>query len=48
LEDLSEFEKFNVVYGSYFKGTPPTRSTIQAAKLPRGAKVEIDAIAVKS
>jgi 2-iminobutanoate/2-iminopropanoate deaminase len=47
LADLSEFDGFNKVYGSYFKEIPPTRSTVQVSKLPRGAKVEIDLIAVK-
>jgi 2-iminobutanoate/2-iminopropanoate deaminase len=48
LTDLSEFDAYNKVYGTYFKSTPPTRSTVQAAKLPRGAKVEIDVIAVRA
>ena len=47
LADLGEFDGYNKVYGSYFTSTPPTRSTIQAAKLPRSAKVEIDVIAIK-
>jgi 2-iminobutanoate/2-iminopropanoate deaminase len=48
LADLTEFDGYNKVYGTYFKAGPPTRTTVQAAKLPRGAKVEIDAIAVKA
>ena len=47
LADLSEFEGFNKVYGTFFVATPPTRSTIQAARLPCGAKIEIDAIAIQ-
>ncbi len=48
LADLAEFDGYNKVYGSYFKAMPPTRTTVQVAKLPRGAKVEIDVIAIKS
>lgn len=46
LADLGEFEKMNEVYGSYFRTAPPARSTVQAVRLPRDARVEIDAIAV--
>lgn len=45
LVDLKDFEVVNQVYAGYFKGTPPARSTVQVAALPRGARVEIDAIA---
>ena len=45
LTDLSDFEKVNKVYGSYFEKNPPTRSTVQVTALPKGAKVEIEAIA---
>jgi 2-iminobutanoate/2-iminopropanoate deaminase len=34
------------VYGRYFPGEPPARATVQVAALPRGARVEIDAVAV--
>ncbi|MBF5041119.1 RidA family protein [Aggregicoccus sp. 17bor-14] len=44
--DLNDFTKVNEVYGRYFKGPPPARATVQVAALPRGVKVEIDAIAV--
>ena len=47
LSDLSEFSAFNKVYEKFFPSNPPARSTVQVAKLPREAKVEIDAIAVK-
>jgi 2-iminobutanoate/2-iminopropanoate deaminase len=47
LADLSEFAAFNKTYGSFFTSNPPSRSTVQVAKLPRDAKVEIDAIAYK-
>jgi 2-iminobutanoate/2-iminopropanoate deaminase len=46
LADLADFQAFNAVYGRYFPDAPPPRSTIQAAKLPRGALVEVDCIAL--
>lgn len=46
LTDLADFAKVNEVYGRYFTSAPPARATVQVAALPRGAKVEIDAIAV--
>ena len=45
LADMADFPTMNEVYASYFTGTPPARSTIQAARLPRDARVEIDCIA---
>lgn len=45
LVDLQDFATVNRVYGERFKGAPPARSTVQVAALPRGARVEIDAIA---
>ena len=46
LTDIGDFAAVNEVYGSYFAGmTPPARATFQVAALPKGAKVEIDAIA---
>ena len=47
LQDLEDFAAFNKTYGSFFGSSPPARSTVQVAKLPRGAKVEIDVIAHK-
>lgn len=45
--DLTEFETMNGVYRTYFEGiVPPARSTVEVAALPRGARVEIDAIAI--
>jgi len=44
--DLGDFTKVNEVYGRYFKGPPPARATVQVSALPKGVKVEIDAIAV--
>ena len=46
LTDLGDFAKVNEVYGKRFAGAPPARATVQVAALPRGSKVEIDAIAV--
>ncbi len=46
LADLGDFGAVNDVYGSYFSSAPPARATVQVAGLPRGALVEIDAIAV--
>lgn len=48
LVDLKNFSVVNEVYGSYFTASPPARVTIQVAALPRGAQVEIDAIATVS
>jgi len=45
LTDLADFAKVNEVYGGYFPSNPPARATVQVAALPRGARVEIDAIA---
>ena len=45
LADLKDFAKMNDVYARYLGKEPPARSTIQAAGLPRGVKVEIDVIA---
>lgn len=46
LTDLNDFAKVNEVYGRYFTENPPARSTVQVSALPKGARVEIDAIAV--
>jgi 2-iminobutanoate/2-iminopropanoate deaminase len=46
LTDLNDFAKVNGVYGKFFPATPPARATVQVAALPKGARVEIDAIAV--
>jgi 2-iminobutanoate/2-iminopropanoate deaminase len=45
LVDLAEFSKMNEVYARHFASEPPARSTVQVSALPRGARVEIDAIA---
>ena len=46
LADLSDFTRVNEVYGGYLGAIPPARATVQVAALPRGARVEIDAVAV--
>ena len=46
LADMNDFAAMNEVYGRFFAADPPARSTVQAARLPRDARVEIDLIAV--
>ncbi len=46
LADLADFARVNEVYGRSFPKAPPARATVQVAALPRGARVEIDAVAV--
>lgn len=46
LTDLQDFVLVNEVYASYFPEAPPARATVQVSALPRGAQVEIEAIAV--
>lgn len=46
LADMSDFAAMNEVYGRYFQHEPPARATVQAARLPRDARVEIDVIAL--
>ena len=46
LADMEDFTAMNEVYGRFFGENPPARATVQAARLPRDAKVEIEAIAV--
>jgi len=45
LADMADFPQVNEVYGKYMGKEPPARSTIQAAALPKGARIEIDVIA---
>ena len=47
LADLADFAIVNEVYGKRFPSNPPARSTVQVAALPKGAKVEIELIALK-
>jgi 2-iminobutanoate/2-iminopropanoate deaminase len=46
LKDMGDFAAMNEVYGRYFTSSPPARSTIQAARLPKDVLVEIDVIAL--
>ena len=46
LSDLSNFARMNQVYEKYFSENKPARACVQVAALPKGAKVEIDAIAI--
>jgi 2-iminobutanoate/2-iminopropanoate deaminase len=46
LQDINEFSRMNAVYGEFFKANPPARTTVQVAALPKGAGVEIEAIAL--
>jgi 2-iminobutanoate/2-iminopropanoate deaminase len=46
LIDMGEFARMNAVYAEFFPGAPPARSTVQAAALPMGARVEIEAVAL--
>ncbi|HMO04219.1 MAG TPA: RidA family protein [Kiritimatiellia bacterium] len=47
LQDMNDFAAMNVIYTSYFTGpTPPARSTIQVARLPKDAKIEIEVVAL--
>ncbi len=48
LVDMDDFTVMNEVYGRFFGQQPPARATVQAARLPRDARVEIEAIAVVS
>jgi 2-iminobutanoate/2-iminopropanoate deaminase len=43
--DLANFGELNEIYGEYFSRSKPARSTVQVAALPKGARVEMDAIA---
>ena len=45
--DLAEFAQMNEEYGKHFNAPFPARSTVQVAALPKGARVEIDAVAVR-
>lgn len=47
MTDLSRFAEMNEVYSSFFKENPPARSTVEVKSLPKGASIEIEAIAIK-
>jgi 2-iminobutanoate/2-iminopropanoate deaminase len=46
LADMNDFAAMNEVYGRFFTENPPARSTVEAARLPRDAQVEIDVVAL--
>ena len=46
MTDLSEFARFNEIYAQYFSQPYPARSCVQVAALPKGAKVEIEALVI--
>ena len=46
LADMNDFVAMNETYATYFSEEPPARSTVQAARLPRDARVEIDVVAL--
>ena len=46
LADMNDFAAMNEVYARFFGENPPARSTVQAARLPRDARVEIDLVAL--
>ena len=48
MKDMGEFPKMNEVYARYFTQNPPARATVEAARLPRDVRVEIEAIAAVS
>jgi 2-iminobutanoate/2-iminopropanoate deaminase len=47
LPSISDFAAMNEVYAEFFKGDPPARSTVGVAELPRGARVEVECIALR-
>jgi 2-iminobutanoate/2-iminopropanoate deaminase len=48
LQDMNDFPKMNAIYAEYFGENPPARSTVAVAALPKGALVEIEAVALIS
>jgi 2-iminobutanoate/2-iminopropanoate deaminase len=46
LKDIGNFNQMNEVYATYFSSSPPARSTVEVAKLPRNAEIEIETIAL--
>lgn len=47
LSDMNNYTKVNEIYGKYFNKNKPARATVQVARLPKDALIEIDAVAVK-
>lgn len=48
LRDMNDFARMNTIYAEFFSENPPARSTVQVAGLPKGAAVEIEAIALST
>jgi 2-iminobutanoate/2-iminopropanoate deaminase len=48
LTSMGDFQTVNEIYATYFRESPPARSTVAVAALPKGAKIEIEAIAMAS
>jgi 2-iminobutanoate/2-iminopropanoate deaminase len=48
LTDLADFAVVNEAYAAFFEGEPPARSCVQVAALPKGARVEIEAVAARA
>jgi 2-iminobutanoate/2-iminopropanoate deaminase len=46
LADMADFQAVNAIYASFFSGSYPARSTVQVAGLPKGGRVEIEAVAL--
>lgn len=46
LQSMADFPKMNAVYGEFFTANPPARSAVEVAALPKGAQVEIEAVAL--
>jgi len=47
LADIADFAAFNAIYARFFPDPPPARSTFQVAALPKGARVEVEAVAAR-
>jgi 2-iminobutanoate/2-iminopropanoate deaminase len=45
MDDIEEFDEMNETYAEYFQDNPPARSAFEVAEVPKGAKIEIEAIA---
>ncbi|MCX7641958.1 MAG: Rid family detoxifying hydrolase [Elusimicrobiales bacterium] len=48
MTDLTKFQEMNEVYSEFFSSNPPARSTVEVKGLPKGASIEIEAIAIKN
>lgn len=47
LSEMDDYAAMNEIYASFFPSSPPARTTVEAGALPRGARIEVDAIAVQ-